>query len=240
MTTAHTALSTERAMTLSRMTPSLIHDLNNLLFVLQASVELIDMEAPGLDGITRPMLQAIDAASMLNRELLAWTHRGEQIEPQPVDVSAAVAEFQAVIETLAGRGISISYGLEPSGCIVNIGRGPLDQILLNLITNARDALLGRGNIRVTTRTLSEPDGSRLVVLEVTDDGPGMTADVQTRIFERFFTTKAQGNSGGFGLETVHAIVQRAGGRIVVESEPGMGATFRLVLPALASAQVIAA
>jgi len=133
----------------------------------------------------------------------------------------------------------VSYALEASRCNVAVTRSALDQVLINLAVNARDAMPAGGDLTVTTSNEWRPRQgdhaaafplAEFVVIRLTDTGVGMSEDVKSRIFEPFFTTKAPGRGTGIGLQTVHAIVTQAGGRIDVISAPGAGTTFRVLLP----------
>jgi signal transduction histidine kinase len=222
-------MTAERAEAIGRLTPGLLHDLNNLLTILITSIDLIEIQAGDVKGLTTTMREAINRAFTMNRQLMSYARRGEEMVPHRVDVGAAVAEMRGVLDMLVGRGIRTAYVLK-TGCEVVIGRGAIDQLLLNLAANARDAMPYGGNLLVVVRDSRGGDGRRTVVLEVCDDGSGMTPDVRARAFEPFFTTRSQQGGTGLGLSIVRQIVEDAGGEIEVESEAGFGTTVRLTLP----------
>jgi signal transduction histidine kinase len=214
--------------TFGLLAPALAHDINNLLFVLTASLELLERHPGRLSEQIPTMRRAIARTSSLNQRLLAWARRSHQVHPEPVDVCAAITELRPLCERLLGPTARLTCALDESGCHAYIGRGSLDQVLLNLVANARDAMSRR--VLIAARNVAQ-QGDRRAVIEVTDDGHGMLAEVLSRIFEPFFTTKELGKGTGLGLNTVRSIVEQARGRIEVESRPGEGTTFRLVLPA---------
>ena len=150
-----------------------------------------------------------------------------------------IGDFRPILDRMVGRDVRVSYALDAAPSTVGVGRSALDQVLINLVVNARDAMPAGGELAVSTSNEWQPrqgDHSaafplaEFVVIRLTDTGVGMAEDVKARIFEPFFTTKAPGRGTGIGLQTVHGIVTQAGGRIDVISAPGAGTTFRVLLP----------
>jgi signal transduction histidine kinase len=186
----------------------------------------------------REMRMATDRATELTSQLLSFA-RASQIDEPMCDANDVIADFRPILDRMVGRDVHVSYALEASPAKVLLGRSALDQVLINLVVNARDAMPAGGELTVTTSNEWRPRQGDIggvfpladhVVLRVTDTGVGMNDDVKARIFEPFFTTKAPGRGTGIGLQTVHGIVTQAGGRIDVISAPGSGTTFRVLLP----------
>jgi signal transduction histidine kinase len=223
-------LPKDRAEALGRVAPGVLHDLNNLLTVVLAAVDLVDVEAPHVQGITSTIRETVNRGIAMHRQLLAFARRGEMTGPQSVEVSTAVRDLSAVLDLLAGPAIRVHYALPTRNCYVAASRAAIDQVLINLVANARDAMPGGGDIDIVVREAAD-GGAPTVILDVADEGVGMTHDVIARIFDPFFTTKT-GDGTGLGLHVVRSIVEAAGGRIDVTSVPGAGTRFRLVFPAV--------
>ncbi|HEU4699681.1 MAG TPA: PAS domain-containing protein [Gemmatimonadales bacterium] len=218
------------------------HDFNNLLTAIRCSAEfLLAGLAPGdpLRGDVEQIEQATDRATSLTRQLLAFS-RKQVIQPQVLAANAVVAETEQMLRRVIGEDIQLVTTLDPQAGQVRIDRGQLQQILLNLAINARDAMPEGGALMIETglavleprpgRRHSDATAGPHVRITVTDTGTGMDPAVQARIFEPFFTTKPVGKGTGLGLSTVYGIVRQTGGRITVESDPGRGTTFSIYLP----------
>jgi PAS domain S-box-containing protein len=226
-----------------RLAGGIAHDFNNLLTVIGASSDFIlqrrnfDPEAIREDILE--IRKATDRAASLTRQLLAFSRR-QLVHPQVTDLNAVVEEMKSMLQRLIGEDIKLetSYAV-PLGS-VRIDRGQLEQVIANLAVNARDAMPNGGRLEIRTEVATEReneslavDGDRsqgFVVLSVTDTGVGISRETQARIFEPFFTTKERGKGTGLGLPTVYGIVKQAGGDVIVHSEPGRGAEFRLYFP----------
>ena len=199
------------------------HDFNNLLTVIIGNVDFaLATGAPSEE--LREVLAAADRASELVRQLLAFSRAGGN-EAIVVDVNEAVGELQKMIERVIEENIGVSVSLTGDETPVLIEPGQLEQVLLNLTMNARDAMRNGGSLAISTRI----DGDDVVV-DVTDTGHGMDGETRERVFDPFFTTKLPGEGTGLGLSTVYGIVTRTGGSIEVESEVDRGTTFRIRLP----------
>ena len=186
----------------------------------------------------REMRMATDRATELTGQLLSFA-RASQADDPTCDANQVIADFRPILDRMVGRDVHVSYALDASPASVPVGSSALDQILINLVVNARDAMPAGGELTVTTTNEWRPrqaDGpasmplAEYVVIRITDTGIGMNDEVKARIFEPFFTTKAPGRGTGIGLQTVHSLVTQAGGRIDVISAPGAGTTFRVLLP----------
>jgi signal transduction histidine kinase/CheY-like chemotaxis protein len=218
------------------------HDFNNLLTVIMSySAILLDDFEPSdsrrldIEEITA----AARRASALTRQLLAFS-RKQMIQPHPTNVNNVIADVEKMLRRLIGEDIRFESTVGADLGLVNIDRGQLEQVLLNLAVNARDAMpeggllwIDTANIRLdsgdTRRQLYAPPGE-YVLLSVSDTGTGMSDEVQKRVFEPFFTTKPVGQGTGLGLSTVYGIVKQLGGDLWLQSEPGQGSTFHVYLP----------
>lgn len=231
---------------LGRVAGGLAHDFNNLLLVVLGGLQLLRDETTGGDAAAvAGRLDRVEAAARravdLVRQLLLFSRSGDAGEPAPerVDISAAVRDVAALLRgTLAGD-VHLELDLA-AGCHTRIGRPALDQLLVNLVVNASDAMPGGGRLLIRTRRrpgagVGEPvargPGPRVEIV-VEDQGSGMSPEVLERAFEPFFTTKEHGRGTGLGLSIVAGVVDRAGGHVAVDSVPGQGTTVRVLLPAL--------
>ena len=205
------------------------HDFNNLLTVISGFTELALGSMPKDDRTRADLLQVKDAAHRageLTTQLLAFGRR-QMLQPRVVDLNESVERIHAMLGRLVGSHLTIRIDVARDLARVHADPGQLEQVLMNLALNARDAMPEGGTLTIGTRNVT--DG---VALVVRDTGHGMDAATKARIFEPFFTTKGHGKGTGLGLATVYGIVQQSGGRIQVESAPGAGTTFTIVLPAV--------
>ena len=220
------------------------HDFNNILQALSGHT-FFALKACPPDHPAREELKAteagIDRAATLTRQLLAFSRR-QILQPEIVDLRQLVADISKMLQRVIGEHIVLEVHTTPELASVKADPGQLEQVLLNLLINARDAMPDGGRIVIEThdQVLDETFVARHpwagsgphVELSVTDDGCGMDAAVRARIFEPFFTTKPEGMGTGLGLATVYGIVKQHDGLISVYSEPGKGSTFRVFLPAV--------
>jgi PAS domain S-box-containing protein len=218
------------------------HDFNNLLTAINGYCELIMM---GMEetGRVYQHLRAIrnsgERAAGLTRQLLAFS-RKEIIRTQVQSLNSIVAEMEDMLRRLIEENVEIQIRLDPGAGAVNVDKGQVTQILMNLVVNARDAMPEGGRILVETRpvrlerparnALLEASPGAYVSLTVEDTGTGMTPEVKAKIFEPFFTTKGVGKGTGLGLSVVYGVVKQLGGGIELQSEPGKGTAFRIYLP----------
>ncbi len=220
------------------------HDFNNLIGVITGYADLLLKGLP-VDGPQTRRLSEIrragERAAGLTRQLLAFS-RKQVVQQRPVSLNALSADVEKMLRRLIGEHIELITAFDPQLGLVTGDPGQLEQVLMNLAVNARDAMPSGGTLRIETAnaSLAPPDpaesggnrGGRYVCLKVSDTGCGMDRDTQRRIFEPFFTTKELGKGTGLGLATVYGIVEQAGGHIKVESEPGCGSSFHVFLPRL--------
>ena len=225
-----------------RLAGGIAHDFNNMLSAIQLATESI-RDKGGVTGEVGTELDAItdatERASELTRQLLAFS-RGELREPEVFLLNDLVTRAMPVLTRLTGPAHEVLVRLEPNLHPVKADRGQLDRVLVNLVTNARDAMPEGGHIAIATDNMTlTPDGARdwpglaagaYVRLAVSDDGAGMPDAVRHNIFEPFFTTKEQGKGTGLGLSTVYGIIKQTGGGIYVQSEEGKGTRFDILLP----------
>jgi PAS domain S-box-containing protein len=228
---------------IGRLAGGVAHDFNNQLTVIQLYSDWLHSSMAKDDPLLPKVVQirrAAEHAASLTRQLLAFS-RKQVLRPVTLDLNDLVANLQKMLGRLIGEDIILSTNLEPGLWPVQADRGQIEQVIMNLVVNARDAMPTGGVLTIETSNvildelikashLDAPLGP-CVMLSVTDTGLGMDAATQKQIFEPFFTTKAQGKGTGLGLATVHGIVNQSGGTIYVYSEPGQGATFKIYLPA---------
>jgi signal transduction histidine kinase len=216
------------------------HDFNNLLTVITGYGEGLLAELGGEPReAVREICLAAERAAALTRQLLAFG-RQELVQPRVLDLNAVVLEFEGMLRRLVGENVRCQLSLDSSLGPVTADAGQLQQILLNLSLNARDAMPEGGNLVVRTHEIDAPaeraagvagsGPARYVCLSVSDDGCGMDAETQARIFEPFFTTKDPGKGTGLGLFTVYGIVKQSDGQIRVQSSPGRGTLVEVLLP----------
>jgi signal transduction histidine kinase/ActR/RegA family two-component response regulator len=225
-----------------RLAGGVAHDFNNLLLVINGHAELI-AETAGLGDGVRRQLQAIhqagQRAAQLTSHLLAFS-RKQNIEPTTFELDQAIAGVEKIIRRLVPENIELQTKLRAGKACIRIAPEQLEQIIMNLVLNARDAMPSGGRLIIETGC-EECDRSQLqhlgdlvpgkyVLLSVTDSGHGMESRVRERVFEPFFTTKPLGRGTGLGLSTVYGTVRQSSGGVHVYSAPGKGSTFRIYLP----------
>jgi PAS domain S-box-containing protein len=211
-----------------RLAGGIAHDFNNILAAVMANAQLLRETTDGPEAVD--IEDAARRGAALTRQLLQFS-RGEAPAPGPVPVAEVVNGMAPMLRRLISRDIRLDFTLGPTDAVVWVDRGQLEQVVLNLVVNARDAMPEGGTLAVST----DVQGN-VACLEVRDSGHGMDAETRARAFEPFFTTKPRGRGTGLGLATVYGIVSKAGGDIEVESAPGKGTTMRVRLPLAAEAQ----
>ena len=226
---------------IGRLAGGIAHDFNNLLTVIRNHADFLKEGSPRspeeLDDIAA-IAEAADRATRITRQLLAFGRRSDA-RPELLDINRMTTEFTKLISRLVGEHVTIQLDLDANLRPVRADRAQLEQVLLNLLTNARDAMPDGGVIVVRTRHASEAElrsvglpsnPSKFVALIVSDSGRGMDDATRSRLFEPFFTTKDPGQGTGLGLATVYGIVDGHGGKIHVSSEPSAGTVFSIFLP----------
>ncbi len=225
-----------------RLAGGVAHDFNNLLTVILGSSEslasMLEGSGSGLQEV-EDIQAAGERARDLTGQLLAFA-RKQVISPVLLDLNEVVRKSERMLGRLLGEDVELEVDLRPSPWAVYADRSQAEQVLLNLVVNARDAMPRGGQLFIGARNLAaseheaggecEPGAGDWIQLVVRDTGVGMSPEVRAHLFEPFFTTKEQGKGTGLGLATVHGIVSQAGGHTHVESEPGRGTTFKVCLP----------
>ncbi len=214
------------------------HDFNNLLTVISGYAQLLHRDHPS--PAATEIGKATERATLLTGQLLAFS-RKQVVEPKPIHLNELISSTLSLLQRLVGERIRLQSDLHPAAAGVLADEGQMQQVLLNLIINARDAMPDGGSIHISTRRICflEPADTaglglapgHYTLLTVVDEGHGMDAATLSRIFEPFFTTKERGHGTGLGLATVYGIVTHGGGAIAAESASGAGSTFRVYLPA---------
>jgi two-component system, cell cycle sensor histidine kinase and response regulator CckA len=227
---------------IGRLAGGVAHDFNNLLTVIQGYSEML-LGGTALEPANRELVAEVyragEKAAGLTRQLLAFS-RQQMLAPRVVDLNGLVREMEKMLRRLIGADIDLAATLDPNLGSVRADPGQLEQVVMNLAVNARDAMPKGGRLTIETRNVDlhksqvQPGvkPGPYLLLAVTDTGIGMDAATKAKIFEPFFTTKETGKGTGLGLATVHGIVQQSGGHLEVYSELGRGSSFKVYLPRL--------
>ncbi|MBY0494300.1 MAG: response regulator [Cyanobacteria bacterium] len=216
---------------IGQLAGGIAHDFNNILTIIQGfAMTLLDGEA-GADSrriATEHIVEASERAAGLTRQLLAFGRR-QVMQTRDVDLNDLVASLAKMVQRVLGEHINLQLQLSARPISVNADPGLIDQVLMNLVLNARDAMPGGGLLRIDTFARMSPAGIEAVI-RVVDTGTGIPEERLSRIFDPFYTTKDAGKGSGLGLATAFGIVAQHGGRITVASRVGTGTTFEVILP----------
>ena len=235
-------LHTQKMEAVGRLAGGVAHDFNNLLTAIMGYSDLLlgdTTHNPATASRLRGIQSAAERAAALTSQLLAFSHK-QLLQPRVLDLNAVVGDMKEMLGRMLGEDIVLELELAPRLGHVMADPGQAQQIIINLVVNARDAMPHGGRLTIATSGLDETEecgrepmvvrSGPGVVLTVTDTGVGMDAETQSRLFEPFFTTKEPGEGTGLGLSSVYGIVEQSGGDICVDSEPDHGTTFRIWLP----------
>jgi signal transduction histidine kinase/ActR/RegA family two-component response regulator len=225
-----------------RLAGGVAHDFNNLLTVITVGSDILLDEIEEDDPKHQDVVEikkATERATSLTRQLLAFSHR-QVLEMEVLNINSIMSDMEKMLSRLIGEDVQLETILDPKLSSIEADRGSIEQVIMNIVVNAHDAMLNGGKITLQTEnvTLGEDDCAGIpgakpgefVRFSITDTGTGIDAETREHIFEPFFTTKAKGKGTGLGLSTVFGIVKQSGGWINVYSEPGQGSTFRIYLP----------
>ncbi|HWZ83466.1 MAG TPA: PAS domain S-box protein [Terriglobales bacterium] len=224
-----------------RLAGGVAHDFNNLLMVINGYTEVLLEELQPESAMHQKVdsiQQAANRAATLTRQLLAFS-RKQLLELKVIDVNTVIGDMERLLRPLIGENISLVTRLSPDAGRTRADSGQLEQVIMNLVVNAKDSMPDGGKISIqSSDVMVRPNfrehrfiqPGRYVVLSVCDTGHGMDKETQSRIFEPFFTTKEKGKGTGLGLSTVYGIVKQSGGYVFAQSEPGAGTTFYIYLP----------
>jgi two-component system cell cycle sensor histidine kinase/response regulator CckA len=240
-------LQSQKMEAVGRLAGGVAHDFNNLLTVINGYADIL-LHDPGLDELTRSSIEEIHKAgtrsAALTAQLLAFSRR-QVLEPRLLNLNDRVKSVEQLLSRLIGEDVVLTTRLDAKLGQVKVDPGQMDQVLINLAVNARDAMPQGGKLTIATSTVDvdERDTTgqvricpgRYVLLSINDTGIGMDEKTKACIFEPFFTTKGPGKGTGLGLAVVHGIISQSGGHIDVTSEPGRGATFKIYLPCIEEA-----
>ena len=225
-----------------RLSGGIAHDFNNLLSVIIGYSESIEQRLAPMDPLHKSaeeIRKAGERAASLTHQLLAFS-RQQVLQPQILDLNALVSDMGTMLRRLIGMHIELTTKLATELGVVKAEQSQIEQVIVNLVVNARDAMPEGGKLLIETsnldvnenlvRSFSFLQPGPYVLLTVRDTGVGMDADTRRHIFEPFFTTKGPGKGTGLGLATVYGVVKQSGGGVIVDSEPGKGSTFKIFLP----------
>ena len=224
----------QKMQALGQLTGGIAHDFNNLLTVIQGSADML--RRPELAETKRirfaeAILMAAENAAALTSQLLAFARR-QPLKAERLELNGVLREMADLIDRTMGERIHVKLELRAPDCMLEVDRAQLQSSILNIASNARDAMPAGGVLRIVTRKGDNPDD---VVIEFKDSGQGMDAETLERVFEPFFTTKGPGKGTGLGLSQVYGFASQSGGDVKVTSVPGEGTTISMVLPGCESA-----
>jgi signal transduction histidine kinase len=221
----------QRMESLGQLAGGVAHDFNNYLHIIGASSELAqDSVPPGHPAreALEPARTAVSQAANLTEQLLTFSRR-QALPSGTCNVNEALASLSSLMKLLVGSSVQVEIDIAPGEHNVRLGPGQLEQVLMNLVVNARDAMARKGRLKIMVRGVPEAR-TNFVEMSVSDTGPGIAEEVRERIFDPFFTTKPEGQGTGLGLPTCKRLVHEAGGTLEFDSVLGEGTTFHIQLP----------
>jgi PAS domain S-box-containing protein len=232
----------QRVEAIGRLAGGVAHDFNNLLMTIKGCSELLlgafDRRDPRREEVDE-ILKAADRATSLTRQLLAFGRR-QVLQPQVLDLNAVVMNMDKMLRRLIGEDVQLMTSLDSDLWSVKVDPGMIEQVVMNLAVNSRDAMPNGGKLTIETTNVTHDEEyashhvsvkpGYYVMLAISDTGCGMDKETQSHLFEPFFTTKETGKGSGLGLSTVYGIIKQSEGNIWAYSEPGLGTTFKIYLP----------
>ncbi len=232
----------QRVEAIGRLAGGVAHDFNNLLMTIKGCSELLlgafDRRDPRREEVEE-ILKAADRATSLTRQLLAFGRR-QVLQPQVLDLNAVVMNMDKMLRRVIGEDVQLITSLHRDLWSVKVDPGMIEQVIMNLAVNSRDAMPNGGKLTIETTNVTHDEEyashhvsvkpGYYAMLAITDTGCGMDKETQSHLFEPFFTTKEKGKGSGLGLSTVYGIIKQSGGNIWTYSEPGLGTTFKIYLP----------
>ncbi len=232
----------QRVEAIGRLAGGVAHDFNNLLMTIKGCSELLlgafDRRDPRREEVEE-ILKAADRATSLTRQLLAFGRR-QVLQPQVLDLNAVVMNMDKMLRRVIGEDVQLIASLHRDLWSVKVDPGMIEQVIMNLAVNSRDAMPNGGKLTIETTNVTHDEEyashhvsvkpGYYVMLAISDTGCGMDKETQSHLFEPFFTTKEKGKGTGLGLSTVYGIIKQSGGNIWTYSEPGLGTTFKIYLP----------
>jgi signal transduction histidine kinase len=234
-----------------RLAGGIAHDFNNLLTAIRGYSDLVAAGLPASDPLradVQEIQRAADRAANLTHQLLAFSRR-QVLRPDHIDLSVVIRDFESMMRRLISEDIELLVNCESTRTVL-VDRSQIEQVLMNLVVNARDAMPAGGEVKIETRDYDVPANARVregapppgryVLVSIEDSGTGIPAEIRDRIFEPFFTTKGPGKGTGLGLSTAYGVVKQSGGFMDVTSVERAGTTFRIFLPEADSTIAVAA
>ncbi|HYX45801.1 MAG TPA: ATP-binding protein [Sphingomicrobium sp.] len=222
----------QKMQALGQLTGGIAHDFNNLLTVIQGSADILsrdDLADERRKRFAKAIVQAAENAAVLTSQLLAFARR-QPLKPELVDLSQLVVGMTDLLDRTMGERIRIETSIDRTTPPVTVDRNQLQSAILNVASNARDAMPDGGTLRIALSSVTSENGGRTAAISISDTGVGMDPDTAARIFEPFFTTKKAGKGTGLGLSQVYGFATQSGGDVVVESEQERGTTVTILLP----------
>ena len=237
-------LQVQKLEAIGRLAGGVAHDFNNIIGVIIGYADILQEHLVGDETArqVKAIREAAERAASLTRQLLAFS-RKQMLQPCVVNLNPVVVKLAQMLQRLIGENIELVLNTDPDIGLVSMDPSQMEQVLMNLSVNARDAMpkggrlvIGTANVRLDRAHTPSVEPGNYVMIFVSDTGTGMDAETRSHVFEPFFTTKGLGKGTGLGLSIVYGIVMQSGGHISVDSEPGKGTTFRIYLPRLAEEQ----
>ena len=224
----------QKMQALGQLTGGIAHDFNNLLTVIQGSADMLcrpDLAEPKRQRFAKAIVQAAENAASLTSQLLAFARR-QPLKPEQLNVDLLIQEMSDLVDRTMGERVAIAFDLGSSACTVLADKAQLQSAILNIASNARDAMGYDGKLTIRTRDSVDSDQRTMIEIEISDTGKGMDAETVDRVFEPFFTTKGTGKGTGLGLSQVYGFASQSGGDVKIRSSVGEGTTVTLCLPCL--------